>query len=391
MTGFWRPQSLDELQSFIDNGLAEEGHFLEFKEAPPANKGIARQLAAFSVDGGELVFGVAERQSGVFTIEPLEHAGLPEKIDQIAQSGVQQPLLVETHTLQDESDPTRGVVWVSIPASPHAPHQVDGTYYKRSGKQTLPMPDPEVDRLIRSRRTTLEGIESALRNLMADDSDGERAHIFVIAQPIGAAPEELYDAVGGMPGWGAFGVEVQNAIGLSMMFDALGPGRYTISNWHHNDLGMPQEGFRSEVAFFNDGAVRWFSETGSATDAYERHDGREHLSPASLVSACLNLVRAMRSVAHKTGHRRTWDVGVGVTRTKGLTGHLFGINSVFHDLDRLPPFPNKDYVDVRRVSGLELEKAEWEIVRSLAHGFVEACGFPFEAAAKQLGYPAGAS
>ena len=154
---------------------------------------------------------------------------------------------------------------------------------------------------------------------------------------------------------------------------------------------MPQEGFRSDVAFFNDGAVRWFSETGSGTDAYERHDGREHLSPASVVSACLNLVGAMRSVAHKTGHRRSWDVGVGVTRTKGLTGYVYGVSPVFYDLDRLPAFPDREYVHARRVSGLELEKAEWETVRSLAHGFVEACGFPFEVAAKQLGYSADAS
>ncbi len=257
MTERWCPDSLGELQSFIDNGLADETHSVEFKERPPSNRDIAKQLAGFAIDGGDVVFGVAERQAGAFTIEPLEHAGLPEKIDQVAQARVDRPLLVDTHLLVDESDPARGVLWISVPSSPEAPHQVDGTYYKRSGKQTLPMSDAEVERLIRSRRTTLDGIESRLREEMSDDTGGHLAHIFVIAQPIGAAPDELYDAVGGARGWNAFGSEVSGAIGLQM-FGIPGPGRYTISNRHHNDLGMAHEGFRSEVAFFNDGAVRWF-------------------------------------------------------------------------------------------------------------------------------------
>ena len=235
MTERWRPQSIGELQSFIENGFAAETHSVEFKELPPSNKDVAKQLAGFAIDGGDLVIGVAEPDPGTFTITPLAHAGLPEKIDQIAQARVDRPLLVETRLLREEDDPARGVLWVSIPPSPEAPHQVDGSYYKRSGKQTLPMSDAEVERLIRSRRTTLDGIESRLREAMADD-EGRLAHIFVIAQPIGAAPDELYDAIGGARGWDAFRSEVSGEIG-SWMFGAPGPGRYTISNWHHKRLG----------------------------------------------------------------------------------------------------------------------------------------------------------
>ena len=219
---------------------------------------------------------------------------------------------------------------------------------------------------------------------MAAD-EGRLAHIFVIAQPIGTAPDELYDAVGGMPGWSRFGNEVASALGL-LTFGASGPDRYTISSQHHRDRPRRPEGTYSECSFFYGGAVRWLSEKGSRVVTSYEDDSRQHLLLESVVDECLKAVGAIRAVARKTGHRRSWDIGVGVTRTRGLRGHLFNVSRVLYDFDDLPPFPDEEYVRVQRVSGLQVEKDEWEIVRSLAHGFVEGCGFRFEAVAKQLGY-----
>ena len=387
MTERWRPESLGELQSFIDNGLAQETHCAEFKERPPSNRDVAKHLAGLAIDGGDLVFGVAERRAGEFTIKPLEHAGVTERIDQIAQARVDRPLLVEVHLLMDDSDPTQGVLWVSVPSSPEAPHQVDGTYYKRAGKQTLPMSDAEVERLMLSRRTTLEGIESTLRAAMADDADGNLAHIFVVAQPIGAAPDELYDAIGGMQGWHAFETEVAGLLGTSVI-GAWGSGRYTIGSQHHSDRARKGEGSYKELSFFNSGAVQWFSETGSFFDARSNH---QRLLPDEVVDACLEAVKALYAIANKTRHRRSWDIGIGVTRVKGLKGYLDQRHSFFLDLDHVLPFRDDDYVRIRRVSYLHLQKNKWDIVRSLTHSFVEGCGFQFEIVAKRVGYGADAS
>ena len=71
----WRPQRLADLRSFIGNGHGED-HYREFKrQLQPRNQDIARQLAGFAIDGGDIYYGVAERGTG-FEIVPLELAGL---------------------------------------------------------------------------------------------------------------------------------------------------------------------------------------------------------------------------------------------------------------------------------------------------------------------------
>ena len=386
MTERWRPQSLDDLQSFLNNGHGEN-HYREFKEQlPPRNERIARQLAGFAIDGGDIFFGVAERDNG-FQIAPLELDGLPEKIEHIAQARVDQPLLVVTRPLKDESDSTRGVLWVSVPPSPQAPHQVDGTYYERGDKETRRMSDPEVERLIRSRRTTLEGIESVLREAMAKDTAGELPHIIGVAQPIGAAPNQLYEAVGGREGWNAFGNEVANALELFTMSGTLGPGRYTLSNVQYTDRPRASEGWYRELSLAYDGGIRWLSEDGSFVDSQFNPDRARRLSPEGVVEVCLTLVRGVLAVANKTGHRPSWDLGIGVTRTAGLRGSVYGA-SRFSEFDGTPPFPDEDYAEVLRVNHVQIESRQWEIVRSLTHSFVEGCGLSFEAVAKSLGYSA---
>ena len=102
----WRPQSLADLQSFIGNGHGED-HYREFKEQlQPRNDRLARQLAGFAVDGGDIYYGVAESGTG-FEIVPLELAGLPERVEQIAQARVSPPVLIEVQALRDDTRQAR--------------------------------------------------------------------------------------------------------------------------------------------------------------------------------------------------------------------------------------------------------------------------------------------
>ncbi len=386
LTDRWRPETIEELQSYIDSGVAKENQFVDFKQQlPPKNTDTARHLAGFAIDGGELVIGVAEPRSGEFEIRPIEHAGLPEKIDQIARSSVDPPLLVETRTLVQPSDPSTGVVWVSIPPSPQAPHQVGGAYYMRADKQTVPMSDPEVERLSRARRITLEGIESLLRETMEKDTTGELPHIIGVARPLGAAPDELYDAVGGREGLPAFGIEVLNALEFHMPHAAFEPNRYTLRSHHRSDVTKVPKGARKELSLAYDGGLRWLSDDASFVSTQFDPTGARFLSPEQVVCVCVRLLRATQTVAAKTGHRRAWDVGIGVTRTRGLEGSPY-YRSVLLAWEGVPPFPDEDYTAVQRVNHLQIENQPWEIVRSLTHGFVEGCGFSFEAIAKSAGY-----
>ena len=193
----WRPKGLKDLRSFIANGHGED-HYREFKERLPRNERLARHLAAFAIDGGDIFIGVGERDGG-FQIAPLPLDGLPERVEEIAQARVDPPLLVETQAIQGDCDPSHGVLWIAVPPSSQAPHQVGGRYYERGDKQSRIMSDAAVERLIRARRRTLAGINSKLEAQIEHDERraGRRSRVFGAAEPIGAAGDELYRAVGG--------------------------------------------------------------------------------------------------------------------------------------------------------------------------------------------------
>jgi hypothetical protein len=60
----WRPTTLEQVETAINNGLVEETHFLDLKrELNPgtsANKDIAKDIAAFAIDSGLVLIGVDE-------------------------------------------------------------------------------------------------------------------------------------------------------------------------------------------------------------------------------------------------------------------------------------------------------------------------------------------
>lgn len=67
----WLPLTLDELSSALRDGVLVESHLVDFKReiaaGQGANRDLAKDLAAFSVDGGTLFIGVDEDRLPVFT------------------------------------------------------------------------------------------------------------------------------------------------------------------------------------------------------------------------------------------------------------------------------------------------------------------------------------
>jgi hypothetical protein len=126
----WRPTTLAEIDAAINSGLFDENHFLDFKrELGPgsgAKKDIAKDIAAFAIDGGLLLIGVDEGPPAAVTLTPLN--GLAERVEQIGLMAVSEPVPVSTTLLRTANDPQSGVLAVSVPASPRAPHMVDGRY-----------------------------------------------------------------------------------------------------------------------------------------------------------------------------------------------------------------------------------------------------------------------
>ena len=396
MTDRWEPKDLDELRSFVENGGASETRFYEFKEQlPPNNQRVAKQLAGFAIDGGSLVIGVAEPEPGRFEVRPIEHAELREKVDSIARSRVDPPLFVDPKVLKDRDDDSRGVLWIAVPPSPDAPHQVDGVYYERGATQTSPMKDGAIERLMAARRKSTEEIRSKLKKLMENDPipNGTTAHVFGIAEPVGAGPEDLYDAVGGDgDGWRGFCEEARRAsrgacrpwhglVDLASPWD-LGPDGYTV---YCGDADAGGDDPVLRISFGDDGMIRYVNNVGSRyfNDVVSRPANVYFLHPEMIVGSCLDVLDAARAVARHTGQRRSWDVGFGLTGTEGL--HAHGSPSWLSRASQRP-FPDPSYKHVLRVSHQELETDVWGVARKLTRRFLRGCDRKFEQMARELGY-----
>ena len=400
-----------DLQSFLDNGHGES-HFLEFKQQlPPKNKDIAKKLAGFAINGGALVIGVAEPKPGKFEVRPIQHAGLREKVEQIAQSLVDPGLRVESRVLKDPADDSCGVLWITVPVSPEAPHQVDGRHYARGDTQTRPMSAAAVKRVIREsptlsprRHIELEDIKSKLREVMENDPipNGKTARVFGIAEPVGAGPEDLYEAIGGDDGWLGFCEEARRireeyppAPGKSSpgagrpwyeliqpysSWDS-GPDGYTV---HCGDADAGDDGYVLRISFGEDGSIRYVNNVGSRRiDNVGSIPPNEYFLHAGwIVASCLDVLDAARAVARRTGQRRSWDIGFGLTGTKGL--RAYGDPSrYFHPSQ---PFPDPGYKDTVRVTHQQLETDVWGVACKLTRRFLRGCGLTFEQVARDLGY-----
>lgn len=112
MTTAWTPGTIDALEDAVHTRVLVEGLHVDFKRevaiGAVGNKGLAKDLAAFAVDGGQIIIGVDENDHGPPTVRPVLLAGLKERVDQIARSAVAPPLAARCVELPTTEDPTRG-------------------------------------------------------------------------------------------------------------------------------------------------------------------------------------------------------------------------------------------------------------------------------------------
>jgi hypothetical protein len=126
---------------------------------------MAKDIAALAVDGGTLIIGLQEdKPTGRATaLTPIAVQGVAERIDQACAYRIEPPLQVEIRDdLRDPADQTRGLVLVEVPASPLAPHMVDGRYYGRDNRIARPLSDAEVLRLHHLRERDVDLVEREL-------------------------------------------------------------------------------------------------------------------------------------------------------------------------------------------------------------------------------------
>lgn len=378
----WLPPSADALLDAYRGGLLEESHWCDLKrEIGSNNKETARDLASFSADGGTIVVGIDEKEPDGESRHPVALKGLPERIEQIAQAVVHPPLQVSCYTVGSGDEDGRGYVLVHIPASPLAPHQVDGTYYGRGDKTKIKMAEPQVEQLYQQRawwnRDAGDMLARHVDEFPPRIGLGHPPYLYAVARPVGGWPDMCKDLVGGAS-WRDNVSRLNRTIVRDsrvhelrgqvksppeiLFFRALphiqksGRGAL-ISNRPLPHVADAKRDLRLEIA--EDGELRLFHNAVSAVRAMNDIHVRLH----QIALVVRELLVVAQYISDQCGHSSMWDLGVALDCMNGTHPVTEGTNPV-SDEDE-PGFPAADYRRTTRVSVLELGKAPGAVTERL--------------------------
>jgi len=331
------PWTETDLKAMLDAGLLVEDHHRDLKRELAKhlrlNTDLAKDLAAFAVDGGTIYIGVKEHDNdGPASLHPVPLQGLKERVDQIARQTPRPPVAVRCEEVRCAQDPDTGYLIVTIPPSPDAPHMVDGRYMGRGDTTNHFLQDHEVVRL----HTRRDDNAVAARSLLAiererDPSPKEwagQAHLYVAAQPIHHDDELLINAIDqplntwvnkhilqGLPGRnpgtyepdiGSTGGQISSRAGAVAIHSYdVGPGRI---------LGPEaRESSVVDLEVREDGGVRLFCSRGS-----DDHRGRVVIMPL-VWGLTKRVVLTAAEISTATEFLGTWSIGVLLDRAHGVT------------------------------------------------------------------------
>lgn len=305
----------------------------------------------FANDGGALVLGVDEPRPGHFSVHPIDLAGLPERIQQVATSRLEPPLAVEVTTIPTDADSTRGFVVVRVPASPDSPHMTDERYFGRAGSTRTTLSDSQVRRIITSRRAETGRVQALLDADVARDPipRGERCHthVHVVAlprfAPIDIVLQSVVNSGGNWSTW--FRRDLQNGtfdppiVGTLVMPDLMACDGYgsRANGWATWTPVIGQDRLAADVIDATDPVNRAYLEAhmldlemdedgaihllcGRGSDHNEQTD-EEVVVPTVIVGMPLRVVQVARRISELTGFMGTWDFAVAVDDLRGRRAH----------------------------------------------------------------------
>jgi hypothetical protein len=198
----WAPATWADIVTAATAGLLDESHWVDLKREIPSTRGpnaeLTRELASFAVDGGLLVIGVDEDDLGrADQVVGTDLTGLPERIDAIARSRIDPPLVVRSHPpLENPTRPGTGCLLVEVPPSSLAPHMVDHIYYGRGDRGKVKLSDPQVREIVERRLLGQADLSALLDDLamldpIPDPSHRVNGRLLLIVHPVAARDNAL--------------------------------------------------------------------------------------------------------------------------------------------------------------------------------------------------------
>lgn len=200
----WIPRTERDILSAIQAGTLIENATFDAKMSLPdkgKSKDLAKDVAAMANNGGILLYGLGEDENHRPTLpKPFDLAGARERVDQIVQSSISEPPVIEIYPIPTESDPSIGYLVVVVPPSQWAPHMVtasgENRYYGRGATGNVQLSEVAVARLYERRQQQAEVNRSTppeiSLNAMLDDAvtsapvepNEDYAFLHLVARPV---------------------------------------------------------------------------------------------------------------------------------------------------------------------------------------------------------------
>lgn len=387
----WEPRSESDLRSAAAAGLLEETHHLDLKrqldQGTSATKGLAKDIAAFALDGGLILIGVDEDTSppGLW---PVPLSGLPERVEQIATMGIDEPVRIRTTVIESETHPGQGYLAVHIPPSPRAPHMAGGKYYGRGDKTNRVLTHTEVLRLHEHQLNSSHDVVAAARGALAKVSTShEHPLLALVAQPLGA-PNDLLTPLSESSTWqetvltltqtalaSTIHHQYEPCLVSSSGFDRR-PGGVAITTGMYNGRRFENDDHSAELVFAEDGQLTLLSERAISTMRFE------HVFPEppsakvvfeELIIGHIDLLsRVAAAVSKQWGFHGSWRFGLAMN---GMTGARSWATAQRRFGDRGgPTYTDTDYERATEVTLLDLTADPQSVARALVGQLLRSIG-----------------
>jgi hypothetical protein len=351
--GVWPPRTEEQLAQAAQNGVLIESGRLDLKrELPPpsasVNRNFAKDVAAFSLEGGIIIIGVDEDTTPP-SLHPVDLSGLAERVEQIAATAVDEGVVVTTIQINAAARPGHGYLIVQVPQSPQAPHMVDGKYYARGDKTNRVLSHAEVFRIhernVAVQRSILSEAREALENARTQYPDASSALVFVLAKPLGAR-EDLLSRLTTAHGWQSDVLSLIRAAaqGHQNQFapNLLNPGSFgprldgvAAATGMRDGRLFSGTDRSAEVVFCENGAVALTSERALIPDRSDNLCVFEQL-----ILCQTDLVVRLATLVSQYGFAGTWRFALIVTGIKDAAS--YALNDPWPD-DRTHIFPRETY------------------------------------------------
>ena len=343
MSDLWIPATANELETAVGARTIVETHFQEYKQFGSSAEGIARlpaslakSIAGLAVDGGVLVVGVAEnRPKQHFELAPQPLLGLRDAVDQVALQALSPSLRVTVRELP--RDDGTGYLVIIVPASPRAPHMVEGRYYGRGETSSRPLADIEVRTLWArhfDRRDHIGDLMAAeIEREPVEVEDRTNARLFVVAQPVSADPRLLLDSVANRdllrwvqglndtplyqrgrkyhPSFASEGRSQRRAHGVARTTYYLDSDRTVLVE---RDGTKPRHSSIVDMEYREDGGLRLYY--GRASDT--RQDGA-WLLLGPIAGEIAGVIEAARLVSSTASFHGSWRLGAALRGIRGIS------------------------------------------------------------------------